>query len=297
MLKISLRIFFTVLVMALANLLMPLQADAQTHSADYPSDYTAATKTLYIEMARAGDPEALYQLGLMHLRGLGASQNDKVARSFFKHAVRQGHSSAQIQLIAMGPAQVAPVVSSMPEPKPQSVITTSKPDRVYARKEAARKKAVQRKKVEARKKQRAKLQAERKAATIEKRRKARQAALATKRQAAIESKRIAALEANKTANTKAAEKARLEATAKPTPEQILSEPGNTAKPIAPKEPHHQIASMERDSLPPVIAKSEIPTSRQSVADQKDGILKGTLTAFLLILMFAAMVLMGRRIRQ
>lgn len=117
-LYISLRAVVLAAMMAVMGLMaMAPSAEAQA----LPADYSAAHKTLYIELARAGDADALYQLGLMHFHGLGASQNDKVARSFFTHASAKGHGQARQILATMAPVIVTkPKVETKPNIKPNS---------------------------------------------------------------------------------------------------------------------------------------------------------------------------------
>lgn len=60
-------------------------------------DYPAALRTLE-PLARAGDPQAQLQLGLLYFHGHGVRESDPEATRWFERAARQGLAEAQYQL-------------------------------------------------------------------------------------------------------------------------------------------------------------------------------------------------------
>lgn len=72
---------------------------------------------LYCEAARAGDPDAQYNLAWMYANGRGVARNDGVAAFFFKAAVEQGIEVAQRNLAALGDV-AAEMPDCMREPEP-----------------------------------------------------------------------------------------------------------------------------------------------------------------------------------
>ena len=281
-LYVSLRAVVLAAMMAVMGLMaMAPSAEAQA----LPADYSAAHKTLYIELARAGDADALYQLGLMHFHGLGASQNDKVARSFFTHASAKGHGQARQILATMAPVIVTkPKVETKPNIKPNSAyIQLNKKPVVAGSEKTDRQKALQAK----RKAAKAERQAKRQAAKAERdaARAAKQAANKARRQAMVKARQAAALK-------KSTGSTRLLKEDTDTQEKAVTIPApKPDKKIIPQEPHSQMTSNKSKG------SSEIAAPEPAV--QKAGfgaLLKGLLTAVLLLTMFVAMVLMGRRMR-
>jgi len=64
---------------------------------------------LYCQGAKAGDPEARYNLGWMYMNGRGVARNDSLAAYFFKLAADQGHEPSQKMLpFAGAPATETP---------------------------------------------------------------------------------------------------------------------------------------------------------------------------------------------
>lgn len=77
----------------------------------FPADYSMTAKGNYIEAARYGDADAMFQLGLMHYHGLNAAQNEQAAKSFIRHAADKGHFAANQVYIQIWPA-AAKVIDS-----------------------------------------------------------------------------------------------------------------------------------------------------------------------------------------
>ncbi len=269
---------------------------ATAQALDYPPDYSAATKTLYIDMARTGDGEAMYQLGLMHLHGLGAAQNENVARSFFTHAARTGHIKAVVELAALPTIMIAPkpapVNSAAPIVKPIKAKPVTQAQRPH--KEATPKKSkIPAATFEAQKAAKAKQAAQKKQTQLMAKQKAeRQAALKAKRDKVMAEKRAAIQKTQKeklaakrmatnqaAAHKQALRKAKLDKGAKASdPSQSQSQEITKAKAENPMVPLTKASNTEN-------------------AGDFAALLKGIITALLIILMLVAMVAMGRRIQR
>ena len=70
------------------------QAIAYEHGEGVPKD-PARAAALYCEAARAGDPDALFNLGWMYANGRGIARDYDVAASLFARAAAAGHGQAQ----------------------------------------------------------------------------------------------------------------------------------------------------------------------------------------------------------
>lgn len=242
---------------------------------DYPADYSSAAKTVYIDQARAGDAEAFYQLGLMHLHGLGSAHNKNVARSFFTHASEKGHIKAANALATITPR---PEVNTHQKPNPDISSSKAEKDRLSKRDSIQAAKIAKRKDV-----------AEQKRLAAAERKAERQAIAKAKRQAAKEAK-LQARESNNQKpgqqNSATLDGLKLEKT-NLTPKEEPS-----IAPTTPKDSHVKIASSNPKSLPSVGVQSE-----QVDETDPNSLIKGLLTILLLLLMLVAMLLMGRRIGQ
>src|SRR5690606_31238339 len=64
---------------------------------DYAGAYAA-----WLPLAEAGDPRAQYSLGVMHLRGLGRTEDPDGATAWFEKAARQGYAPAVTALKSAG---------------------------------------------------------------------------------------------------------------------------------------------------------------------------------------------------
>lgn len=277
-------LFMTCLaVLAAAGLCGTASAQSETlfsGPASYSALQTTDRKTILIEQARMGDAEALYQLGLLHMSGREASLNDKVAARFFHYAAQKGHISAQQQLNLILPAPIA--TSKVRSAAPKSKIV--KPNKVsedILNAEAAE----------------AALKAQKRAETKAKRQAEKRAERQAKRQAALEAKRAAQDEAR--ARKKEQQKQQLMRNQQAAAEQvrqaekrkaIVAKIAEDTQELSDPAPHIKVASSD-EGLPPVISKVDHKT------ESFRGVMQGTITAILLILMFLSMVFMGRRLKD
>lgn len=74
---------------------------AYEHGEGVPRDPQLAA-TLYCQAARAGDPDAQFGLGWMHVNGRGVARDDRLAAGFFALAAAQRHEHAQRMLDRVG---------------------------------------------------------------------------------------------------------------------------------------------------------------------------------------------------
>ena len=105
-------------------LLMSVNANAQSTTLDF--SYTQKTQT--ISLAKQGNAEAFYTLGLAHLHGINSPQNDTLAERFFFYAAQKGHPDAKRyleQLTATPPSPALIGVSDAPTSSP--IYTQSQP--------------------------------------------------------------------------------------------------------------------------------------------------------------------------
>jgi len=77
------------------------EALALEHGEGVPRN-TEKAIALYCQGAKAGDPEARYNLGWMYMNGRGVPRNDGLAAYFFKLAADQGHEPSQKMLPFVG---------------------------------------------------------------------------------------------------------------------------------------------------------------------------------------------------
>ncbi len=77
------------------------EALAFEHGEGVPRDLKKAA-ALYCQGAKAGDSEALYSLGWIHMNGRGVPRNDGLAAYFFKLAADQGHEPSRKMLPIVG---------------------------------------------------------------------------------------------------------------------------------------------------------------------------------------------------
>ena len=85
---------------------MSVNANAQSATLDF--SYTQKTQT--ISLAKQGDAEAFYTLGLAHLHGINSPQNDTLAERFFFYAAEKGHLDAKRYLAQLTATPAAPAL-------------------------------------------------------------------------------------------------------------------------------------------------------------------------------------------
>jgi TPR repeat protein len=57
----------------------------------------------YFRAAEKGEPEAEYQVGMMHIRGKGVAKNPFTARGWLEKAAARGHEAARLELAKLAP--------------------------------------------------------------------------------------------------------------------------------------------------------------------------------------------------
>ncbi|MEP6342754.1 MAG: hypothetical protein ABJ275_05510 [Maricaulaceae bacterium] len=124
------RLIKYMLVCLTASLLLHFNANAQTGWVKV--NYAEKIET--IRLAKAGDADALFKLGLSHFNNSHSAQGQVIAERFFYYASKKGHSQAKQYLIALQningvnstikPAHKEPVKSR--GVKPESKIQTNK---------------------------------------------------------------------------------------------------------------------------------------------------------------------------
>jgi hypothetical protein len=87
---------------ATGTLILTQQALAYEHGEGVPKDQAKAVK-LYCEAARAGDPQAMFNLGWMYANGRGVARDDAVAATLFARAAALGHAYASTMVKFVGP--------------------------------------------------------------------------------------------------------------------------------------------------------------------------------------------------
>jgi len=102
-----------------------LQANAYAKSTIGSFSYSDKTET--IRLAKAGDAEAFYRLGLSHLNGVNAVQSNDLAQRFFFYAAEKGHIDAKQYLIRLTPAQDAPKIIKPAKSKKHPATQLRKP--------------------------------------------------------------------------------------------------------------------------------------------------------------------------
>ena len=93
------------------------RALAYEHGEGVLKDQAEAVK-LYCEAARAGDPEAMFNLGWMYANGRGVARDDAVAATLFAQAAALGHAYARTMLKFVG-SDGGVVFACMLPPEPE----------------------------------------------------------------------------------------------------------------------------------------------------------------------------------
>lgn len=102
----------------LAVLLLSVNANAQSAKLDF--SYIEKTQT--ITLAKQGNADAFYKLGLAHLHGINSPQNDALAQRFFFYATEKGHLDAKRYLEQLNATPTTPPlteISNADAPSPQ----------------------------------------------------------------------------------------------------------------------------------------------------------------------------------
>ncbi len=116
--------YFLLISLTLLAFIAPV---SHGHAAE--SARSVEIKNNYIESARSGDPDALYQLGLMYLTGNTVEKNEKVAGSFLFHAAQKGNLEAKSLLAGLNfvpERQNAPISKSKARKPAQKTISQRK---------------------------------------------------------------------------------------------------------------------------------------------------------------------------
>ena len=103
------------------------KAVAYEHGEGVAKDPLTAV-ALYCVAARAGNPEAQYNLGWMFANGRGVSRDDAIASSFFALAAKSGHEYAQRMLARLGPSNGELPECMTPPRRPPSLAGLDEPD-------------------------------------------------------------------------------------------------------------------------------------------------------------------------
>ena len=86
-----------------------------------------AQKNEQIDLAKAGDAEAFYQLGLRHYQGGNSSKNIKVAERFFFYSAQKNHTGAKYYLKKIQASQPKAQKVNASSPTNTKIIHKSKP--------------------------------------------------------------------------------------------------------------------------------------------------------------------------
>ena len=103
------------------------KAIAFEHGEGVPRDPLTAV-ALYCVAARAGNPEAQYNLGWMFANGRGVERDDAIASSFFALAAKSGHDYAQKMLVRIGPSKGELPECMRPPERPPALAELQEPD-------------------------------------------------------------------------------------------------------------------------------------------------------------------------
>ena len=104
------------------------QALAYEHGEGVPKDQRKAS-LIYCEAARAGDAEAMYNLGWMYVNGRGVARSDAMAAVLFARAAAAGHVYArQMQHFVGDESGAVPDCMRPPEPDPPTALMDDGPD-------------------------------------------------------------------------------------------------------------------------------------------------------------------------
>ena len=101
-----------VILFLLISLVWHFNASAQTPR----EGLSYEEKAKVISLAKSGDAEAFYKLGLAHLSGNGADQNDAIAQRFFFYASEKGHVEANKYLIRITETVETPTLTKRSTP-------------------------------------------------------------------------------------------------------------------------------------------------------------------------------------
>jgi len=104
------------------------QALAYEHGEGVPKDLRKAA-LLYCEAARAGDAEAMFDLGWMYANGRGVARSDSMAAFMFSRAAAAGHDYARkMQKYVGEEGGVMPDCMRPPDPDPPVALMDNDPD-------------------------------------------------------------------------------------------------------------------------------------------------------------------------
>jgi TPR repeat protein len=93
------------------------RALAYEHGEGVPKNQAKAIR-LYCDAARAGDPEAMFNLGWIYANGRGVARDDAAAATLFAQAAALGHAYARTMLKFVGP-DGGVVLACMLPPEPE----------------------------------------------------------------------------------------------------------------------------------------------------------------------------------
>jgi TPR repeat protein len=91
------------------------QALAYEHGEGVPKDQRKAA-ALYCDAARAGNVDAMFNLGWMYANGRGVERDDALAAFFFERAAREGQAQAREMLKRVDSAQIVYPECLLPRP-------------------------------------------------------------------------------------------------------------------------------------------------------------------------------------
>ncbi|MEO8739668.1 MAG: transglycosylase SLT domain-containing protein [Casimicrobiaceae bacterium] len=104
------------------------RALAYEHGEGVPKDQPKAAE-LYCDAARAGDADAMFNLGWMYANGRGVTRDDALAAAMFARSAQAGHTQARRMLDVVGEDRgVIPDCMRPPEPEPPAEPVVVEPD-------------------------------------------------------------------------------------------------------------------------------------------------------------------------
>jgi hypothetical protein len=104
------------------------RAVAYEHGEGMPKDQPMAA-ALYCDAARAGNTDAMFNLGWMFANGRGVTRDDALAAAMFARAAQAGHTQARRMLEVVGPdVGVIPDCMRPPAPEPPTASIPIAPD-------------------------------------------------------------------------------------------------------------------------------------------------------------------------
>jgi hypothetical protein len=104
------------------------QGLAYEHGEGVPRDQRKAS-LLYCEAARAGDAEAMFNLGWMYANGRGVARSDPMAAFLFARAAAAGHAySREMQRYVGADSGAMPDCMRAPDPDPPAALVSDDPD-------------------------------------------------------------------------------------------------------------------------------------------------------------------------